>query len=169
MRLSKPIFFIILSMFSFVACQNASKKEGNSNTKNNSETKNMAGSEESEKEISYTLVKNYFVKNTIEEIDNPVFATKEEFEEVFGMATTMGEGGKPTPIDFSEQYVIAVVLPETQTTTELKPVHLTQNEDDELTFTYKKEEGKEMEHTIKPALIVLVDKEYQNDVMVKEE
>src|SRR5690625_2366782 len=155
MRLSKFIFFAFFSVLSFVACQNTSKKEDNSNNKNTSEPKSRTDSEEDEKAVSYTLAEHYFVKNTVEEIENPVFTTEEEFEEVFGMATTMGEDGKPTPINFSEQYAIGVVLPETKTATELKPVGLVQDEDDQLTFTYKKEEGEDMEHTIRPMLIIL--------------
>lgn len=42
-------------------------------------------------EIPYREAKNYFVKNNIDAaIDNPKFETQGEFDQVFGMATTMG-------------------------------------------------------------------------------
>ena len=54
------------------------------------------------KDVSYILAANYFVKNTVNQLDNPKIETAEKFNEIFGMATTMGKEGKPTEIDFSK-------------------------------------------------------------------
>lgn len=79
-------------------------------------------------EIPYREAKNYFVKNSIDAaIDNPKFETQGEFDQVFGMATTMGENGKPTPVDFSKEFVIAQIEDPPNQSVELKPVSIRKN------------------------------------------
>jgi hypothetical protein len=53
-------------------------------------------------DIGYVIAKNYYVKNSVETIDNPKIESKERFNEIFGMATLQGEDGKPTEINFDE-------------------------------------------------------------------
>lgn len=163
MKLGRILFLSLLAVCTLGACQNTSKNEDA--TKQGEET---ASPKHDKADVPFTVAKNYFLKNTVETLDHPKFTTSEEFEENFGMATTMGESGKPTPIDFSKQYVIAVALPETNVETKLEPIDLIQDEQGDLTFTYKKEEGEELSHTISPSLIVLVDNEYQGEVKVQE-
>lgn len=61
--------------------------------------------------VPYTLAKNYFVKNTYPE--KPFhflkITSEEKFNEIFGAAALMGEGGRPTPIDFSANFVIVLI------------------------------------------------------------
>lgn len=121
------------------------------------------------KEIPFETAKNYFVLNTIEKLENPKITDQESFENIFGMGTTMGEEGKKTNIDFSKEFVIGVVLPETQQQIKLHPKKLTQNDQGDLTFIYSKEKGEDLQHTIKPILMVVVDKKYEGNVEVKEE
>ncbi|MET3034782.1 hypothetical protein ABXT08_01650 [Chryseobacterium sp. NRRL B-14859] len=65
--------------------------------------------------VPYTEAKNYFVKNTFK--SNTVTVKKiisqQEFDEIFGAAATMGKDGQPTLIDFSKDYVIALIGTET--------------------------------------------------------
>src|SRR5690625_3486628 len=154
MKTIKNIFIILSCVFMFTACENTNKTKKN--------TTNDAV-------ISYKIAKNYFVKNTVDEIENPKIISQEDFDEIFGMATTMGEDGKPTSIDFSKEFVIAVILPETDISTELQPIDLIENEKNNLIFTYKKEEGEKLSHTIKPALILIVDNNHKGEVTLKEE
>lgn len=140
--------FLILSMFCFfvlLSCQS------------------------NETEIPFKIAKNYFVKNSIENLDNPEIADAEEFERTFGMATIMGEDGRPTSIDFSNEFVIAVVLPETNKDIKLEAKKLTQDKNGNLTFTYSKEEGEELSHTIKPSLIIVANKQHDGKVKIKED
>ena len=60
-------------------------------------------------DIPFIVTKNYFTKNTVKRggLENPKIETKENFDGIFGAATTMN--GKPSEINFSKQYVIAVV------------------------------------------------------------
>lgn len=145
---SKTIIFLSLMLiFALGACQNS----------------------KNETEVPYQEAKNYFVNNTVEKLDNHKITDQETFESIFGMATTMGDEGRPTAIDFSKEFAIAVVLPETQKQITLHPKKLTQDEKGTLTFRYSKEKGEDLTHTIKPVLIVIVDNQYDGTVKVKEE
>ena len=42
-------------------------------------------------EVAFTVAQNYFFKNNQQLPDNPKITTAEEFNKLFGMATTMGE------------------------------------------------------------------------------
>ena len=85
-------------------------------------------------EVVFEVAKNYFFKNDQVIPEYPKITTEEEFTKLFGMATKMGEDGKPTAIDFTKQFVLAIVLPETDFATEINPVKV---ED----FFYKKGSG----------------------------
>jgi len=104
--------FILISILLLVGC-NSSVKSGDSTIN---------------EEVPYKEAKNYFVKNNIDaRIDMPKFETQQEFDKVFGMATTMGENGKPTPIDFSKEFVVAQIENPSTQSTELKPVSIRKN------------------------------------------
>lgn len=119
-------------------------------------------------DIPYSLVERYFVKNTVKSLESPKIATPEAFDNVFGAAAVMGEGGRPTVIDFSKQYVIAVVLPETEYATTLSPVSLQKNENGEVQFTYKVAKGEKQTYTQRPCLAILVDNSQEGNVVLKE-
>jgi len=107
--------------------------------------------------IPYAEAHHYFFRNDATIPESPVITTQEQFDSLFGMATTMGEGGKPTAIDFTKQFVIVVVVPATDIETELRPVSLTKN-DDHLTFTYQCRQGEKISYTMQPLLLIVVDK-----------
>lgn len=144
----------------------------NANNEHNDSAKmNTEGSkaQEATKDVPYTLAEHYFVKNTVKEFNkDPKITTSEKFNEVFGMATTMGPSGKPTDIDFAKQYVIAIVQPETDYSTRITPVSL-QKSGDEIVFTYKIEKGEKQTYTIRPTLAIIVDKAHDGKLVVKEQ
>lgn len=107
--------------------------------------------------VPFETVKNYFFRNDAEVPASPAITTQEQFDSLFGAAAFMGKDGQPTEIDFGEQFVIAVVLPETDTETTLKPVSLTRS-GGTLTFTYSKAEGNKVSYTMRPLLLVAADK-----------
>jgi hypothetical protein len=72
----------------------------------------------------------------------------------------MGKDGEPTKIDFAKQFVIAVVLPETDTETDIQPVRLTLTPAG-LHFTYRVRRGQKMSSYMQPLLLVAVDKKYE--------
>ena len=92
-------------------------------------------------------------------------ASQDEFERYFGMAAFMGKKGQPTPIDFEIQFVIAVVLPETSHSTELRAESLS-DDGQKLTFTYHVDVAdKENTWTQVPVLLIVVDRQYERDIV----
>jgi hypothetical protein len=118
--------------------------------------------------IAYTVAKNYFVKNTVDKFDSPKIETAEQFEAVFGMATTMGPDGMPTYIDFAKQFVIAIIFPPTDFSTKIEAISLEKNAANELVFSYKVEKGKaKQSYMIRPMLAIVVDKSAIAKVVLK--
>ena len=74
--------------------------------------------------LPYKVAEHYFLRNDADGGKVPaLIKTREEFDRHFGMATVMG--GQPTAIDFDRQFVIAIVLPETNRSTTIHPGPLT--------------------------------------------
>jgi hypothetical protein len=101
-------------------------------------------------------------------LDNPKIETAEKFNEIFGMATKMGKDGKPTEIDFSKQYVIAVILPETDLSTNVSPISLLKNTKNEITLNYKSVVGQKQSWTSRPNFAIIIDKKENGNVTLKE-
>ena len=115
--------------------------------------------------VPYDTVRNYFFRNDATVPASPKISSQEQFDSLFGAAAFMGKDGQPTSIDFGRQFVIAVVLPETDIETTLEPLSLTRS-GGELTFTYVKKEGGKVSYTMRPVLLVAVDKAYETETVV---
>lgn len=115
--------------------------------------------------IPFFEANNYFVKNTYKnkEVATLKVISQEEFDEVFGPAAVMGENGKPTQIDFSKQYALAVIAPITDKQTSVTANSLTYR-DTEIVFDYKITEGEPQSFTIQPFLLIVVDKEHSGQI-----
>ncbi len=161
---NKILATVILLGIIFASCQNKPKAD-NAQQKDSQTTESQI--ETNNIDIPYTIVTNYFVKNTVSQIDNPKIETAEKFNEIFGMATTMGKDGKPTEIDFSKQFVIALILPETDLLTSIKPISLQKN-NNEITFNYSLEVGAKQTFMSRPSLAIVVDKKVDGNVTLKE-
>ncbi len=120
---------------------------------------------EESSEVAIEVAKNYFFKNDQVIPEYPKITTEEEFTKLFGMATTMGENGKPTAIDFTKQFVLAIVLPETDFATEIKPVKV-EEKGDSLLYTYEVKTGEKQSFSIQPVSIIILDKQYENKRVV---
>lgn len=116
-------------------------------------------------EVAFEVAKNYFFKNDQVIPEYPKITTEEEFNKLFGMATTMGKDGKPTAIDFTKQFVLATVLPETDFATEINPVKV-EEKGDSLLYTYEVKSGEKQSFRIQPVSIVVLDKKYENKRVV---
>jgi hypothetical protein len=110
--------------------------------------------------IPYSIAQNYFVKNTVDSIPDPKIETEEEFRRYFGFATTMGQNGKPSVIDFSNQFAIAVVLSLTDLATTIKPVGLDKGKDKSIQLRYRIEIGSKQSYTSRPFLLLVVDRKF---------
>ncbi len=111
------------------------------------------------KDVPFTQLDHYFFKNGQEIPADPKIDTEEEFSALFGMAAVMGKDGIPTPVDFSKEFVIAVVKPVTDQLTELSPISL-QMSDGDLVFTYSETTGEKMSWSMQPLLLVKADRRY---------
>ena len=109
-------------------------------------------------EVQYTIAENYFIKNGAQLPESHKITDKQTFDSIFGMATTMGEKGKPTEIDFDKSFVIAVEKGPVQKQTELVPGYLIDHYDGKLVFHYNVKTGEDISYTIRPVLIIIVDK-----------
>ena len=116
-------------------------------------------------QVTFGVAKNYFFKNGQTIPANPKITTEEEFRKLFGMATTMGTDGKPTEIDFTRQFALAIVLPATDIDTEISPVQV-KAQGDSLFYTYDVHIGEKQSFTTKPLSIIILDKKYENSEVI---
>lgn len=119
--------------------------------------------------VPYTVAKNYFVKNTIEnKLIELSITNQENFNNLFGIARTMGSNGKPTPIDFNTQYVIAVINPISDDVSALECKAL-EMKSEKLILDYSVEKTNKQSFQSRHTLILIVDKIYQKEVVFKKE
>lgn len=148
-------------LLSIIACNSNSKtSENQSDNKQNMEMKVDA--------IGFKTAENYFVKNTVEEAVPTKITSQEEFDKYVGMATTMGDQGKPTPIDFNKEFVIIVDHNSTEKKVEISPIGLNKNEKS-LTLTYKVTENGDNGFTTHPFLMIIVDKTNEGNVILEKQ
>ncbi|MBR0194996.1 MAG: hypothetical protein IJQ32_01965 [Paludibacteraceae bacterium] len=115
------------------------------------------------KEIPFVKAHNYFVRNDVTEAVPAKIGSQDEFERYFGMAAFMGKKGQPTPIDFETQFAIAVVLPETNHSTELQAETLI-DDGQKLTFIYHVDVARDKNTwTQVPVLLIFVNRQYERD------
>lgn len=121
------------------------------------------------KEVPFIVAHNYFVRNDVTAPIPAKIGSQEEFERYFGMAAFMGKNGQPTPIDFEKQFAIAVVLPETNHSTELHAESLTAD-GSKLIFTYSVDVASgENTWTQVPMLLIFVDRQYERNSVETQE
>jgi hypothetical protein len=118
--------------------------------------------------VPYVVAKNYFVKNTYQpgQLVNPKITSEEEFSRFFGLATTMGENGRPTPIDFTKQYAIAVIGAQTDKSTTLTVSSL-QKVGAQVVLRYEEQVGASQSYTTQPFLLLIVSNEFAGEVTVE--
>lgn len=112
-----------------------------------------------QKDVSYKSAKKYFVKNSADykDVTEKIITSQDEFDHVFGAATTMGVNGKPTPIDFSKENVIALIYPETNLEVEIIPVSL-QETGQNIVYSYKVIKGGQRSFMTIPNTIIIIQK-----------
>lgn len=156
----------VLTSLCLTACKDDPKRANSDNQKN---VTAEIQTETKVSDIAFTVAQNYFVKNTVKNLEDPKIETAEKFNEIFGMATTMGKDGKPTEIDFKKQYVIAVILAETDVMTTVKPVRLQKDEQGKITLLYKTSVGQKQSFSTRPSLEIIVDKSDSGTIVLKEQ
>ena len=150
---------VVMTTLTLISCQDNKKK---TNPVNETQINSVSS------DIPFTIAKNYFVNNSIKQLDNPKIEADKRFNEIFGMATTMDKNGKPTEIDFSKQYVIAVLKPETELNVSIEPESLKRNKKEEIVFTYKYKTGEKQPYTTLPNIAIIVDKSEKGKIIMQE-
>ena len=120
-------------------------------------------------EVPFVVAKGYFVRNDVKKLPNGKISKQKEFDAAFGEAAVMGADGRPTDIDFKEQYVIAVAKPVTDHLTELEPVSLKGDGNGGLEFVYRTKVGERISYSMQPSLVVVVDNKYRGMVSIRED
>lgn len=148
----KKVLFTFAAMIVLAAC-------------GNKQTVAPAEGDEANNEVAFEVAKNYFFKNDQEIPASPKITTAEEFGKLFGMATTMGEDGKPTEIDFTKQFVLAIVLPVTNLATEITPVRV-EEQGDTLYYYYDAKTGEAQSYSTQPMSLIILDRKYADKQVV---
>ena len=143
----KKILFAFAAMITLAAC-------------GNKQAVAPAEGDEASNEVAFEVAKNYFFKNDQEIPASPKITTAEEFGKLFGMATTMGKDGKPTEIDFTKQFVLAIVLSVTNLATEITPNRL------EKFYFYDAKVGEAQTYSTQPISLIILDKKYADKTVV---
>ncbi len=107
-------------------------------------------------------MENYYVRNDAKLPIQARIDDRATFESLFGMATLMGTAGQPTPVDWDNEFVLAIVDPFTNIQIELAPESL-QCENGQLVFTYSETVGEKQSFWIIPDLLLKVDRKYEAD------
>ena len=115
------------------------------------------------KAVSYIVANHYYVNSSVSRPIREKITDQAAFDKLFGMAAVMGKNGEPTPIDFQRQFVIAVSEGIVSQLTAYEPLSL-KAEGKRLVFTYKVERGKHISYAMRPLLMIVVGKKWEQDV-----
>ena len=114
-----------------------------------------------ETEVAFEVARNYYFKNGQQIPSSPKITSADEFERLFGMAATMGEGGRPTTIDFDRQFVVAIVLPVTDAETMITPIRVVAK-GNTLYYFFQVNIGQQQSFNIQPVSVIILDKKYES-------
>ena len=142
--MKKLSIILALAAIVMVCCQCTTSKE-------------LRQAKKGAKEVPYVVLNNYYVRNDVD-CSRPqrlIFDNERDFKAFFGMAAIMG--GTPTDINWNKQFVIAVLLPETNRPTMVTPLEVKQN-DNSVIFKYQVNRGHKTSHTIVPFAAVALNR-----------
>ncbi len=117
--------------------------------------------------VRFTEARNYFHVGGEPAPVVKKITSQAAFEKEFGEATHMGKGGQPTKIDFSKNFVIAYILPETSLETEFSPLSLTVKGRVRLVLKYRLKQGAQRSFTTQPFFLIVVDRKYADYTVEK--
>ena len=109
--------------------------------------------------IDFTQLHNYYVVNSHKpkKIERKIINNEEEFRNIFGEAAVMGANGNPTPVNFKTQFVLAVILPETNRDVSVSPLQVLEN-GNVVIFDYRVEKGAKNTYTMVPFTAIALDR-----------
>ncbi len=114
---------------------------------------------------NYIHLNNYFINNHFPDGTHKlVIHNEQEFDNIFGKGAVMGRNGHVTGVNFDHQFVVAVILPETNRQTVIETA-LVNRINDQLYFSYIVEEGRATSYTMRPFTAVVVNRSEPSDVV----
>ena len=140
----KKSIFAFATLLTMVACVNK--------TATNAENEEIG-------EVPFEVARNYFYKHNVG-VPSTKITTEEDFSKHFGMATRMGEEGKPTEIDFEKQFVVDFILPASKWQMEINPLKV-EVKGNMLLYSYDINVGKKQSYLSQPISIIIIDKEFE--------
>lgn len=120
-------------------------------------------------QVPYRILDRYFVNSTFQDKGLVRFDSEAQFESAFSPASVMGPNGVPEKIDFKTEFAFSIIMPETNKATQIIPISLNRTQDGKLLFTYKIQTGNSQSFTIKPHLTVIVENQYEGEVITRRE
>ena len=137
-------FLLTLAAIVMLCCQCTTSKE-------------LRQAQKGAKSTQYVTLNNYFVRNDVncKKMQRLVIDSKQEFDAYFGPAAIMGE--RPTDINWNEQFVIAVLLPETNKATMVTPLGVKQSPGNVI-FRYQVNRGRKTSYTLVPFTAIALNR-----------
>lgn len=145
MKRIKTLFLVLLALASFVPAGAAKQKNTGV--------------------VVLKELHNYFHNRDAQLLNTPLVTSREEFDRQFGEAAVMGKDGQPTPVNFRREVVLAIVLPETNRTTEIDSVELTETARGQLTLSYAVHYGSRRSYFTQPMRLFAVSSKYKGFVV----
>lgn len=124
-------------------------------------TVGFANAKESETDVRFAEVHNYFHKNNAPMPQTPLITTQKEFDSLFGVAAYMGKNGQPTKLNFKKQAVVAIVLPVTNKATAISNVRLKSQDKNRLMLSYEVHEGIARSYSTQPVYLMSIDRKWK--------
>jgi len=109
------------------------------------------------KPVQFETLENYYVRNDVDcsKLQRLIIDNAQDFDAFFGPAAIMG--GQPTDINWKRQFVIAVLLPETNRPTMVTPLEVKQNEHS-IIMKYQVNRGNKTSYSLVPFTAIALDR-----------
>lgn len=119
--------------------------------------------------VPFKEAQNYFLLTNYKEapLHTVKITNQKFFDTLFGAATIMGKYGKPTPIDFNSNYIIAIIDKTSNRAKELSVKSITQLKN-ELTIVMFSSEISKSTYVSRPIKLLIVPKTYQGALKLEE-
>ena len=113
--------------------------------------------------VPFEKLEHYFSTTEVTSPTSRKIMDQDTFDNMFGYGAVMGD--QQAPLDFTKEFVIAILNPSTDEQTKLSPVSL-EKKSDSLVFTYNEKIGEKTSSISKPILLIRVDRQYDAPLQV---
>jgi hypothetical protein len=113
--------------------------------------------------LPFEKLSNYFVLHSIPSGKTQLIkiTNQKEFDTYFGMGTTIGEGGKPSAIDFKSNFVLAIVYSYTNQLVDLIPVKINQIAKKKAQFQFQFKSRGSQKAISRPVTMIQLSNQYK--------